>query len=259
MSEDCEDIPYGTSCRVAGAVGFESANHTELSCLIGKLESNSVPLYPVCEEKKCVDVATSDSSTLAQDCTDFTSGDQCNVMCAVGYTGSASTLTCTLDVVNGSVSFIRSLPNCSAVLYAVDGIPSVMSHDCGKIAFLESCYAICSDGYALDDVTFFFPVLWIQWLSSQRHYAILSRLQSLVLPEQCAPRRRHRGGLGLLLLTFCEVWVVTCAGGYTAAGDHDDVRFRSRTAEHVAGGFSSFMQVGAVRPQHIHAFFHSES
>ena len=110
-TRNCEDIPYGTSCRVAWAVGFQSANHTELSCLaIGKLERNSVSLYPVCEEKKCVDVATSDLSMLAQDCTDLTSGDQCNVMCAAGCTGSAITLTCTLDVVNGSVSLIGSLP-----------------------------------------------------------------------------------------------------------------------------------------------------
>ena len=83
VSEECENITYGASC----AVGFEPANHTELSCFaIGQLESNSVPPYPVCEEKKCVDVATSDSSTLAPDCTDLTSGDQCNVMCAAGST-----------------------------------------------------------------------------------------------------------------------------------------------------------------------------
>ena len=60
MSEDWEDVPCGTSRRGAWAVGFEFANHTELSCLaVGKLESNSVPHYPVCEEKKSVDVATS--------------------------------------------------------------------------------------------------------------------------------------------------------------------------------------------------------
>ena len=90
VSEDYENITYGASCQAACAVCFESANHTELSCLaIGQLESNSVPPYPVCEEKKCVDVATSDSSMLAPDCTDLTSGDQCKVMCAEAYTGQA--------------------------------------------------------------------------------------------------------------------------------------------------------------------------
>ena len=153
-SEDCEDIPYGTSCRVVWAVGFESANHTELSCLaIGQLESNSVPPYFVCEEKNCVDGAASDSSMLAQIARTLTSVDKCNVMSAAGYTGSASTLTCTLDVVNGSVSLIGSLPNCSAGWCAVDGIPSGMSLDCDGIAFLESCYASCSDGCAPVDVT----------------------------------------------------------------------------------------------------------
>ena len=43
-----------------------------------------MPPYSVCEEKKCVDVATSDSSMLAPDCTDWTSGDQCKVMCTAG-------------------------------------------------------------------------------------------------------------------------------------------------------------------------------
>ena len=81
--EDSENIAYGASCQAACAVGFESANHTEPSGLaMGQYESNSVPPYFVCEEKKCVDVATCDSSTLAPDCTDWTSGDQGKVMCA---------------------------------------------------------------------------------------------------------------------------------------------------------------------------------
>ena len=90
--------------------------------------------------------APPDSSVLATDCTDLTSGDKCNVMRAASSTGSASTGTHNLDVVNGSVSLIGSLLNCSAALCAADGIPSDMSHDCDGIAFLESCSANCSDG-----------------------------------------------------------------------------------------------------------------
>ena len=45
--------PTWTNQVWACAVGFESANHTELSCLaIGQLESNSVPPNSVCEEKE---------------------------------------------------------------------------------------------------------------------------------------------------------------------------------------------------------------
>ena len=84
VSEDCEHITYGASGQAAWAVGFESANHTE---------SNSVPPYPVCEEKKCVDVATSGSSRLVPDCADLTFGDWCKVMRAAGHTGGASPLT----------------------------------------------------------------------------------------------------------------------------------------------------------------------
>ena len=106
---------------------FESANHTEVSCLaIGQWKSNSVPPYTRREEKKCVDVDTSDSSMLAPDRKDWTSGDQCQVRCAAGFTCSASTLTCTLDVVNGSVSLIGILPNCPGL--ACRGPPSTVSH-----------------------------------------------------------------------------------------------------------------------------------
>ena len=125
VSKDCEDIPDGTS--LAGTVGFKSAHHTDLSCFaIRQLECNSVPPYTVCKEQKCVEVATSDSSKLAADCTHLTS------------TGGASTLTRTLDVVTGSVSLIGGLPNCSAALYAVDGFPNVVSHDRDRIVVLES-------------------------------------------------------------------------------------------------------------------------
>ena len=136
VSEDGENITCSASCQAACAVGFVSANHPEPSGLAtGQLKSDSVPSDPMCKEKKCVDAATSDSSVVAPECTDWKSGDQGKVMCTVGYTGDASTLTCTLDVVNGSVSLIGSLPNCSAALCAVDGIPSGASHDCGGIAF----------------------------------------------------------------------------------------------------------------------------
>ena len=62
-------------------------------------------------------------------------------------------------------------------------------------------------------------------------------------------------GLDCSSLTLGEACVVTCADGYTAA---ETLRLdvRSRTAELVTGGF---MRVGAVRPQHTHASFHSES
>ena len=51
VSKDCEDIPDGSSCRVAGAAGFKL--HTDLSCFaIRQLESNSVPPYSMYDEKR---------------------------------------------------------------------------------------------------------------------------------------------------------------------------------------------------------------
>ena len=193
VSEDCESIKYGAFCQVA----FQRISFTRTRCRAAK------SYFPIgrwrgrtaqCgwQSQSRLHKPTSDSSMLAPDCTDLTSGDHCNVMCAAGYTDSASTLTCNLDVVNGSVSLIGSLPNCSAALCAGDLLPSGMSHDCDRIAFLDSCYANCahrrhifhlsSNGFLVSDTTPF-----------------LSRLKGVVLPEQCAPGRRHRSGLGLLL------------------------------------------------------------
>ena len=197
----------------------------------------------------------------AAHCTDLTSGDQCNRMCAAGYTGSASTLTCNLDVVNCSVSLIGSLPNCSAALCAVVGIPSGMSHECDRIAFLESCYVNCSDGYApvdvtsatlscgsdgflVSDTTLLYPVC-----------KVLSCPSSALLDDDTVE------GLDCSSLTLSEACVVTCAGKYIAAGDTETTltcvlipELQSLLLE-----FCSFMRIGAVRPQHTHASFHSES
>ena len=92
VSQDCEDILNSTSCRRAWAVGFESANHLDLSGFaIGQSERNSVPLDLVCD-KKCCDWATCDLPLWAQECADSTWGDQCKVMCAVSGTESAVSL-----------------------------------------------------------------------------------------------------------------------------------------------------------------------
>ena len=68
--QDCEDILDPMHLDLSGFA-------------MGQLERNSVPPYPVCEEKKCCDLATCDLS--AQDCTDLTSGDQCKVVSTAGH------------------------------------------------------------------------------------------------------------------------------------------------------------------------------
>ena len=93
-SENGGNTTYSAFSPAASAVGFGSTNHTKPSGFAtDHLESDFVPPDPMCEEKKCLDVATSDSSMLAQVCTDLTSGDQSMVMCAAGYTGGAKTST----------------------------------------------------------------------------------------------------------------------------------------------------------------------
>ena len=151
----------------------------------------------------------------APDCMNLTSGDQCKVMCVAGYTGGASTLTCTLDVLNGSVSVIGSLP----ALCAVDGIPNGVSHDCDGIAFLESCYAKCSGGYAPVDVT-------SSTLSCGSNGFLVSNItpfcpvyKVLSCPSSALQDDDSVEGLDCSSLTLGEACLVTCADGYTAAED----------------------------------------
>ena len=149
----------------------------------------------------------------APDCTDLTSGDQCNGMRAVGCTGSASTLTCNVDV--SSEVFQTVQRPCVQWTASLSG----MSHDCDRIAFLESCYANCSDGYApvdvtsptlpcgsngflVSDTTPFYPVC-----------QVLSCASTTLLDEDTVE------GLDCSSLTLGEACVVTCADGYTAAGE----------------------------------------
>ena len=178
-----------------------------------------MPPYTVCEEKKCVDVTTCDSSMLAPNCPDLTSGDQCKVMRAEGYTGGASISTCTLDVANGSVSLIGILPNCSAASCAVDGIPSGMSHDCDGIAFLESFHAICSDGYAPVDVTSATLSCGSNGLLVRDTTPLYPVGKALSCPSSALLDDDTVEGLDRSSLTLGEACVVTCADGYTAAGD----------------------------------------
>ena len=186
VSEDWGEISDGTSYRVAWPGGSESTNHSsnpdelaehnmwnpmlELFCHadIGKpMEeladdmglarialSCHFAMDILCDKRdtrKCVDAATFDSS---QDYMDVTLGDPYNGLGAAGYPGSASTLSCALEVVNRSVSLVGGLPNCSAVSSAADVFPSVVVDDRDRFVFLESCYSPCSDSDASVDVTF---------------------------------------------------------------------------------------------------------
>ena len=138
-------------------------------------------------------------------------------MCAAGYPGGASTLTRTLDVVNGSVSLIGSLPNCPAAWCAADDIPSGMIHDCVGIAFLGSCYANCSDGYAPFDVTSSTLSCGSNGLLVRDTTPFYTVGKALSCPSN-ALLDVPVEGLDCFL-TLGKACVVACADGYTAAGD----------------------------------------
>ena len=128
-------------------------------------------------------------------------------------------MTCTLDVVKGSVSTIGSLPNCSWVLYAVDGLPSVMSHHCDRIGFLESCYANCLDCYAPVDATSSTRSLGSNGFLVSDPTPLHPVCKTMSCPSSTRLDDDTVEGLDCSSLTLGEVWESDCAGGCTAARD----------------------------------------
>ena len=212
VSQDCEEIP---DCRVARADGFESAYHAGLSVFaIGQLESNSVPPYPVCDEQKCVSVAAADSSLLASDRTRLTFGDQCNAASTAGYTGSVSTLTCIFEVMNGSVSLMGGLANCSATVCAVTDFPSGMSHDWDGIAFGEYRCANCSDCHMPVDITSSTLSCGYTSFLDRDTMSFYSVCKVLSCPSSALVDDDTVEGLDCCSLTLGEACGVACADGH---------------------------------------------
>ena len=170
----------------------------------------------------------------------------------VGYTGSASTLTCTLDVVNGSVSLIGGLPHCSVTLCVVDCIPNgaatIVTESISGISLCQLFRQLRARRRHI-----FHPVLWIKWLSCQRH---LSCPRSALFDDNTVE------GLDRSSLTLGEACVVSCADGYTAAGDTEITMtcvFDPELTSMLLEGCTHTCKLAPYNPQHTHASFHSES
>ena len=140
----------------------------------------------------------------------------------------------------------------------MDGEPRLRRNDfSGSLSWQSSRTVTClfdvtsptlscgSNGFVVSDTTPFYPVC-----------KVLSCPSSALLDHDTVE------GLDCSSWTLGKAWEVTCADRYTAAGDTEtpltcvlNPELQSLLLE----GFCSFMRVGAVRPQHTHASFHSES
>ena len=189
----------------------------------------------------------------APDFTDLTSGDQCNRMCAAGYKGSASTLTRNLDVVDGSVSLIGSLPNCPSAWCAVDDIskryeteslfwdlitPIVQTVTRPSTSHLPPC---------LVAPTAFLSV-------TQRHFIPLAKL--------CLARAERSSTTTLMegldcFLTLGEACVVTCADRVHCSGI--SLRPRLPRAFSIQNCRACYWRVRRERPQHTPSVSHLRS
>ena len=136
-----------------------------------------------------------------------------------GHAGRASTLTCPLKVVNGSVSLMGGLPNCSATVWAVDGIPSGMSRGWDGIAFWESRCANFSDCHVPVDVTCSTLSCGSNGVLVRDTLSFYSVCNVLSCPSSALLDGDTVEGMDCSSVTLGEACVVTCADGRTAAGD----------------------------------------
>ena len=195
MEPDVGTVLSRGDWKTHGSVGRRNGSGNDRSVV--PLRTGYLILCDKSETRKYIDAAT---FALSHGGTDVTSDEQRKTRGAVSCTGGASTWTRALEVVNGSVSLIGSLPNCPADMSGADGFPSVVSHDRDRIVFLESCHSSCSDGDASVDVTS------STWPCGSNGFLIRnttsfdSVCKVFIWPEWGAPQRRHRGGLRLLLV-----------------------------------------------------------
>ena len=126
---------------------------------------------------------------------------------------------CAVSDTESAVSLTGSVPNSLTVLSAGGGPPSFGRQDWGGIAFLESWYSYCPDGYVPVDVT---SSTWFCGSNGslvRNAPTLYSVCQVLSCPSSVLLEDDLVEGLGCYSLTLGEAWVVSCADGYTAAGD----------------------------------------
>ncbi|CAE7203871.1 SELP, partial [Symbiodinium natans] len=151
LAHNCEDVPFGRSCSVFCAEGYQ-LNGTDAGevwdCVLdgsgGLVLTGSVP---PCEPIICPSL--NPSEVLVDNCSNIPAGTACEQRCIEGYVpvnASVAVYSCDMDgqiANNGdSVACVRVACNSSI------NLPNVL-HTCDDVQANSSCYAYCRDGYEM--------------------------------------------------------------------------------------------------------------
>jgi len=153
IAHTCTDLPFGRSCSVFCAPGYElvSGDSGELwQCEVDG--GNNLVLagtLPNCARIQCPSLNPSD--VLTDNCTNLLSGESCEQRCVDGYlpvNASSRSYSCDLQ---GSVTDSGAAVQCVPVPCNTSiMIPNVL-HTCADVVAGDSCFAFCREGFALQD------------------------------------------------------------------------------------------------------------
>ena len=137
----CANLVAGDFCLVSCQAGFVPAAEKYTCGVDGSFSGTP----PTCERVVC----PADSLPVAPGvnvtaCVGTVTGQSCDVTCAFGFEGTASSYSCGLDG-----AFTGTVPSCARKTCAIpsDFSSSALSHDCNGILHGARCTVSCAAGY----------------------------------------------------------------------------------------------------------------
>ena len=153
----CASVGPGVSCTVECATGY-SGEATQWSCPADNTDGSTAltGTVPSCNPVvSCAALGDLGAPFDVSACASVAAGGQCDVSCAVGYTGAeTSTYTCPSDNVDGSTEPAGSLPTCTATAGCAALSSQGDAYDvsgCSSLYAGHSCIVPCASGFTGSD------------------------------------------------------------------------------------------------------------
>lgn len=137
----CSNVSTNGTCLVECAEGYEGAGASYTCQPSGSIEGTP----PNCTAKACGSSGVPvDADLLKSGCGGLTTGQNCTVQCAAGYTGTAQPWTCTAQ---GAVAGTK--PTCRAATCPPLENKTGIEHTCSAVAYGSSCEVGCAANFEL--------------------------------------------------------------------------------------------------------------
>jgi len=135
----CENKNNGDFCLVScpEGQGFEPASS------VFKCRGGFLGTLPTCAKRAClVDSRPAGAGVDSSDCDGKVAGETCNSVCAAGYEGQSTQVSCGNDGV-----FAGEAPVCSLAMCSVPAFLGALAHTCDDTYYTQGCTASCAAGF----------------------------------------------------------------------------------------------------------------